>query len=156
MITTSIFVGTLFLQHDRNGLFLAVAQWIVAFSIFILSIKYGIGGKTKLDILVFVLAIITIILWKITQNNILALGLSIIVDLISFTPTLIKAYKSPETEDWKFYLSDTLAGLFSILSISLYTFANLLFPMYILLINGALVGIILLKSKGSHHIPNNK
>jgi len=69
--------------------------------------------------------------------------MSVVTDLIAFTPTLIKTWKLPHTEDWRFYMSDVIAGCFSLLSIAALDFKTILFPAYILFINTISVILIL-------------
>jgi len=129
-----LFVGTLLAQNDKNGIFL-------------LSIKKGIGGTGKMDIVVFIMAILSLIIWQTTKNPVLGLIMSVVTDLIAFSPTLIKTWKLPHTEEWKFYMSDVVASVFSILSIKSFSFGNLIFPIYILLINTTSVLMINLRKK---------
>ncbi len=140
-----LFVGTLFAQGDKNGIIIASAQLIGGFIILLLSIKKGIGGYARSDLVVFVLAIISLITWKTTNNPGLGLAMSIATDIIAFYPTLIKTWHRPETEEWKFYMSDVGASFFSILSITLYSPQNLAFPVYIFLLN--LGGVILILTR---------
>ncbi|HOR01808.1 MAG TPA: hypothetical protein PKZ92_00940 [Candidatus Woesebacteria bacterium] len=146
-VISLLFVGTLLAQGDRNGVFIAIAQLIGSLIIFILSIKKGMGGTEKFDFFILFMVILSLIIWKTTNNPTLGLIMSIVTDLMSFLPSLIKTWKYPETEEWKFYMSDTLASFFSILSIKLYSLANLAFPIYIFLINTATVLIILGRKK---------
>lgn len=147
-----LFVGTLFAQGDRNGIFIASTQLLGGFIILLLSIKKGMGGYAKSDIVVFMLAILSLIVWKTTDNPTLGLSMSIVTDLIAFYPTLIKTWHRPETEEWRFYMSDVIASLFSILSILVYSYQNLAFPIYIFLLN--LSGVILILSR-THHKKSN-
>jgi hypothetical protein len=142
-----LFVGTLLAQNDRNGIFIAIPQLIGGFVIFVLSLKKGIGGKGKMDIVVFIMAILSLIIWQTTNNPILGLIMSIVTDIIAFSPTLVKTWNLPHTEEWKFYMSDVVASTFSILSIKSYTYASLIFPIYILLINTTSVLMIHLRKR---------
>jgi len=142
-----LFVGTLFAQGDRNGIYIAGAQLIGGFIIFILSIQKGIGGYGKLDIVVFCLTIVSLVVWRTTQNPTLGLLMSIFTDLIAFSPTIIKTWNMPDTEEWKFYMSDVIASFFSILSIAIYSMENLAFPVYIFCINTIIVAMILGRKK---------
>lgn len=146
-VISLLFVGTLFAQGDRNGIFIAVAQLLGGFIIFLLSLKKGIGGYGKLDIVVFCMTILSLIVWKTTQNPTFGLLMSIITDLTAFAPTIIKSWTLPETEEWKFYMSDVIASFFSILSIVLYSMENVAFPFYIFCINTLSVVIILGRRK---------
>jgi hypothetical membrane protein len=57
-----IFVVVLFTQGDRNGLYLALVMFLCNFIVFILSIKNGIGGTTRLDMTVLFMAIFSLII----------------------------------------------------------------------------------------------
>lgn len=143
MLVSVLFVGTLFTNGDRNGIYLASAQLIGSIAMFYLSLKRGIGGNTKLDWIVFIMALGSLLVWQMTNNAFLGLVMSILTDFIGFVPTLVKTWKYPGTEEWKFYMSDVVASFFSILSISAFLLSNMVFPVYILLINITSVVMIL-------------
>lgn len=130
LLISLLFVGTLFAQGDRNAIYLALVTFIGTLAIFILSIKKGIGGTTKLDLVVFFMALFSLVVWYTTKNPILGLSMSIITDFIAFFPTLVKSWILPETEEWKFYILDVFSSLCSLLSISVFTFGKVIFPIY--------------------------
>lgn len=150
-IISLLFVGTLLAQGDRNGIFIAAAQLLGSFIIFLLSIRRGIGGYSRFDVFILLLAVLSLILWRTTDNPTLGLIMSIVTDMISFTPTIIKTWNLPETEEWKFYLSDVLASFFSILSIVNYSLETLAFPVYIFCIN--LLSVVLINTRRKHLKP---
>lgn len=147
LIVTVIFIATLYFQGDRNGLFLALAQGVGGILIFILSLKYGVGGASKSDWIIFAGAMISLIVWKTTDNPTLGLYASIITDLIGFFPTLIKSWKDPTSENWKFYGSDVLASFFNLLALRSFLLMDVAFPFYIFLLNFATVLILLYRNK---------
>ena len=138
-----LFVGTLHAQGDRNSIYMATTQLLGSAALFYLSLRRGMGGNTKFDWVVFTMAIGSLIIWQTTKNPLLGLLMSLMTDFIGFVPTLIKTWKYPETEEWKFYMSDVVASFFSILSITVVSLSNLAFPVYILLINITSVVMIL-------------
>jgi len=142
-----LFVGTLFAQNDKNGIYIAGTQLFGSAIIFILSLKRGIGGKSRMDLVVFIMAMFSLVIWQTTSNPVLGLTMSIVTDLIAFFPTLIKTWKLPHTEEWKFYMSDVLASTFNILSIKNYSYGSLIFPIYIFLINSTSVLMINLRKR---------
>ena len=80
---------------------------INAFIIFGLSIKYGMGGRTKFDIPCLVVAGIAIVLWLTTKNPALAVYFSTLAGFIGYLPTIKKAYLLPNTENtlsWVMYV----------------------------------------------------
>jgi hypothetical protein len=142
-----LFVGTLIAQKSWSALGLAGAQFVGNAIIFFLSIKKGMGGTSKTDFIVLTGAIISGIVWKLTDNPTLALIMSITTDFIAFVPSYIKIWKQPETEDWKFYCSDIVAGTFSILSLTSYALGDVAYPVYILLINFTTTLLIILRTE---------
>jgi hypothetical protein len=133
-VSTLIFISLLSIENNLSVL-LAGAQLISSFAIFILSFKYGVGGKSKIDFVVLFLALISIILWKSTNNPVLALSLFISSHLIGMIPTIYKCFKKPRTESLTFYFSDIVSGGFSLLSIGLINYSNFAFPLYIFVLN---------------------
>ena len=147
LIVTSLFVLTLLAQNDRTALFLAFAQFFGSLCIFVLSLKYGVGGTSKMDIIVFICAMGSLIVWKTTDNAVLGLYASILTDFIGFLPTLIKAWRKPSTEVWLYYACDVVAGLLNILALKTFLFNEVVFPVYILLVNLAITLILLYKKR---------
>lgn len=125
------------------ALWLALASTAQAIAVFVISIKHGYGGWAKLDIGCLVIAIIGIIFWQITGRPLLGLFASIVADYIGMVPAIVKTYKLPNTENWVFFMMDTCAGILSFLALSSITVYSASFPIYIVLINGAMVILIL-------------
>lgn len=146
-IVTAIFVGTLFSQGDRIGLFLAIPSFIGSTAIFILSIKYGVGGRSKMDIITLIGALFSLVVWKVTDNPTLGLYASILTDFIGFSPTLVKSYKEPYTESYLFYGCDLVASFFNLLALKSYLMMDLAFPLYIFLVNFTVTVIILIRRR---------
>lgn len=142
LLITSLSTLSLFAQGNTVAIWLAGVSTLQSILIFGLSIKYGMGGWEKSDLVCLAIASGGIILWKITDNPVLALYASIAADFAGMIPALIKTYKFPETEVWTFYLLDVFAALFSLLAIKVWTMQETSYPGYIMIIN--LIMIILI------------
>lgn len=114
--------------------------------IFSLSIKYGMGGWAKIDLLCLAMAVMGIGLWQSTKDPALALYASIAADFTGMIPALIKTYRFPETEVWSFYMLDVFAAGFSLLALTVWTAQEFSYPMYILIINLCMVILIIRKN----------
>lgn len=134
IINLVIFLSIFYLGNLAT-IWLIGTQLLTSIILGLLSLKYGMGGKTKSDLLVLFLAMITIIIWQLTKNPFLALNLSILVHFIGIYPTIIKCFKQPYTEELKLYLLDLFAGAFSILSLSVISWSVIIYPLYIFGIN---------------------
>ncbi|MDB5238538.1 MAG: rane protein [Candidatus Kaiserbacteria bacterium] len=141
-LITALTTLSLFAQHDRVAIWLAGASFIQAFVIFVLSLRYGMGGWAKTDILCLVIALAGIVLWQTTANPALGLYAAILADFTGMIPALIKTYHQPETEIASFYALDVLAALFSLLALSIWVPQGFAYPLYILIINTCMVMLV--------------
>ena len=83
-------------------------------------------------------AIAGIVLWALTDDPNLAILFSLGADVLAAVPTLLKAYRHPQTESWIAYAISTVGFGISILAIPSFTFENAAFVGYIFLLNGLL------------------
>jgi hypothetical protein len=121
---------------------LVAGDFLVTTTIAILCfVGYGYKKYGWLERVCFVLAIVAIISWQATNEPVLAIIFAIVADALAALPTVVKAYRDPWSEAPTMWLIVSLAALFGILSTTIIDAANLLFPIYILFING-LIGLL--------------
>ncbi|OGB65628.1 hypothetical protein A2296_02615 [candidate division CPR3 bacterium RIFOXYB2_FULL_35_8] len=144
LIITSLTTISLFFQGNRVAIYLAGISTLQSIIIFGLSINYGMVGYSKSDIICFIIALTGIVLWQITKNPVIALYFAIFADFIGMIPAMIKTYRFPKTEIYLFYLLDVFASFFSLLAITNRTFEEFSYPIYIMIINLVMIGLILL------------
>ena len=80
-------------------------------------------------------AMLGIVLWFFTKNPNIAILFSLIADILAGLPTLIKAYRHPETESWKAYTISTFGFGLCVLAIPSFTFENYAFIGYLFALN---------------------
>ena len=90
---------------------------------------------SSLDKFCGLLSVLAVILWIVFNNGNIAILLSIIADAAAGVPTIIKAYKEPETESSSPYLFFALNAFITLLTIKVWDFAHFGFPVYILLLS---------------------
>ncbi len=90
---------------------------------------------TKFDLLCGGLSIIGIIFWLLTQVGNIAITFSILADGLAALPTLVKAYKYPETESGWTYLTNSFSSAITLLTITKWTYASYAFPVYLFIIS---------------------
>ncbi len=142
LLITALSTVSLIAQHNNVAVWLAGVSTLQAIIIFYLSIQRGMGGWSKIDILCLIIAIIGIIVWQTTNNPILGLYFSILADFTGMIPALIKTYQLPHTENVWFFALDTLAGLFTLFAVTTFTAEQIAYPIYIFIINAAMVFLI--------------
>lgn len=99
----------------------------------------------KIDITCGALSVIGVILWLLTGVGNIAIALSIFADSMAAIPTVIKAYRYPETESHWAFTSGFVAATLTLLTIKNWNFATYGFSLYILMINGLLSILIFTK-----------
>jgi hypothetical protein len=134
---------SLFAQHNNVAIYLAAVSTIQGIVIFALSIKYGMGGWTKLDVSCLIIAAMGIVLWQVTHQPVLALYASIMADFTGSVPTLIKTFRYPDTEVWTFYFLDTFAAGFNLLALHVWTVQQFAYPLYLVFINLSIVILVI-------------
>lgn len=94
---------------------------------------------TKFDILCGILSFLAIIIWVTTKNGTISLVFAILADLFAGIPTIIKSWKYSETETFTPYAFGILSQTITIFTITNFSFQNLGFPIYLILMNLSLV-----------------
>lgn len=143
LLITGLATASLFAAGNDVAVWLAGSMSVMSAVIFLLSLKYGMGGWDRLDILCLGIALAGIVVWMVTDNPALALLSSVIADFTGVVPTLVKSYFQPKTEVWTFFALGAAASFFNLLAIKNLTFAEFIYPLYLFLINGVLVAFIL-------------
>ena len=136
---------SLYVQGDRTVVWFLGICAFQSLVMLIMSIKYGMGGWAKIDILCLVIALIGIVLWKVTANPALGLYGAITADIAGMIPALIKTYRLPKTEYYLTYVLDLTAILLTGLAVQSGGFNEYLYPAYLFLINAVMLIFILRK-----------
>jgi len=115
--------------------------------VFLLSIKRGMGGRSKFDLLVLFASLALFALWAVTRDTRTTTIIAVMIDCIAALPTLYKAYIHPETEVYLQWILAAVAGFFSMLAVGTSTdYILYIYPLYIVIMNGL---IVLAKFAGS-------
>lgn len=136
-----------------DSLWLTVFDSIGAIIIFLLSIKYGMGGFTKRDIRALIAAGIGLILWYVTRDAIYALLITMVIDAIGTALTVIKTYEQPSTETYTVWLLVSIASILAMISVGSFDITLLAYPFYIFLAN---FSVVMAKFLAENRILNQK
>lgn len=97
------------------------------------------------------LSLTALVLWLVTGKGDIAIFFSICADLLACLPTAVKAYSNPETESSNAFVAGFFGTILGLLTIQHWTFANYAFPAYLVIVNGGLAGLIILRGRVLHH-----
>lgn len=135
----------------RTTIWVGLAYVFTGLTILLLSLKYGMGGFSHLDVICLLLAITGIVVWVKTDSALLALCFSTFASKIGYLPTIKKAYFYPDTENT---FSWTMTSLTSVLNIfALATLApTIAVPVLLGTIGPTIVAYLLLFPAAHHKI----
>jgi len=103
--------------------------------ILILAFKFGVGGKSRFDIMSLAVALAAFILLFVVDGVLFGLILALVVDGIGAMLTIRKLLIDPTSESKWFWGINTISGIFAIMSLELYSLENLLFPLYVVMLS---------------------
>ena len=89
-------------------------------------------------------ALAGLILWYFTDTAVYALAISITISAIGGTVTVAKAYRAPQSETMTTWLVSFVASILAIWSIGTPDIILLAYPLYLFVLNGAIVVAMML------------
>lgn len=155
LLITTLGFFSLFAQGDRVVVWFLGICAVQSLVMFLMSFKYGMGGWALIDVLCLAIAIVGIVLWRVTSNPALALYAAVVADIAGMIPALIKTFRLPDTEYYLSYIFDVLAIIFTILAVRNGGFNEYLYPVYLFLVNGLMLVFILrpkLRREGQNNL----
>ena len=113
-------------------------------TVFIASVvnKKAEWKLTRFDLICGALSIVGLILWLITKVGNVAIFFSIVADGLAAVPTIVKAYKYPDTEIAWPWLATDFGVVLTLLTINAWTFANSGFIIYILVLDTLIFSLV--------------
>jgi hypothetical protein len=96
--------------------------------------KKAYWAIARFDYICGLVSILALIVWYFTKNPDLAIILAILADVLAGLPTLVKGWKFPQTENGFLFLGTLFSAATSFSEIHHWTFAEIAFPIYLMLI----------------------
>lgn len=143
MILSIVVTASSFAAGAFNTLWVPLCGVIGQGTIAFLAIKRGKGNWSKFDMICLFGVGLGLVFWWHFNSPIIALSMTLAVDLIGVLPTFKKSYQEPESENlltWMLYL---FSSIFLILSVESWTWVLGLFPIYLFTVNFIIVVLLL-------------
>lgn len=140
-VYSALFTVLFVAQMDAQAGWLLVATGGYIFSstlIAVLSLRYGYGKFHLRDTISLAVAALGLLAWQLTNSPLLAIIMVVIVDFAGFWLTLVKTWHAPHSETLIAWQLSLVATLFSIVSISKWSWAVIIYPLYAL-VGGTLI-----------------
>ena len=130
MLSATYFASAL---STGGGVLFTFGELVGPGLIFLVSLKYGVGGKSRFDLVSLVIALVAFVLLFVASNVLFGLILALVVDGIGFMLTARKLAKDRSSEQKMPWLLYSLGGLLAIFGLQTFSVENLLFPIYIVI-----------------------
>lgn len=117
-----------FASGARNSLWLFGAGTLMTGAIFIASLKNGVGGHTRQDIVALVASLFGIALWFVFKSPLFSIFANAFVAVVALVPSFAKAKKAPETETKIAWSGGTISALLATISVGSLNWRLLLLP----------------------------
>jgi len=127
-LAVTYFVGAL---KSEGAILMMVGELVAPLIIFVLSLKYGVGGKSLFDRVCLGIAAVSFILLLIVDSPLWGLVLALSVDLIGMILTVRKLLKDRASEPRLTWALFCIASTFGIFSLEKYTIETLIVPVYL-------------------------
>lgn len=128
------------------SLWLVVSFLVSTLTIFLLSIKKGVGGGTKLDYVVLAGSLAGLVLWWLFDSPAASTISNLVFASLAFIPTIIKSWHEPGTETNIKWLLGAIGAGFTVISVGAIDLPLLLLPVYSFVLNLGIY-LILVRNK---------
>jgi len=132
----------------ENTIWVPYVEFLGPLIIAILSLKYGEGGlNDRTDAICLFGATLSIVLWIIFKNPVVALVTNLATDSFAIVPTIKKSFLRPEGEDFWAWFGTGVADSLNMFAVERFNFAILVYPIYMLLSDLIIIFILLFRKK---------
>lgn len=133
-----------------------IGDFVVTFTIFLLSLWRGQGGLNRLDISCLLIAFGGLVVSQLAQQPIIIVVGAVLADTVALIPTLKKALLQPDTESASTYSFTAVAATMGVLAVGQWNLLLLFYPVYLFLANFVAAIVILVSQYQARRIVRAK
>jgi hypothetical protein len=111
-------------------------------SVVFLGLRHGFVRYGRFDVFCQLSVVVGIVLWQIFDSPTLGVVAALVIDFIGALPTFRHSWQKPSEETWQTFAISSFASVFGLLALTQYNLVSVSFPLYLLVVNGALAIVI--------------
>ena len=129
------------------SLALTLGQTVSCVVIFALALRRGVGGVSPVELAMLAIATLGIAGWYLVDDPTVATCSVVVADVIAVGLMLPKTYREPRSETLSTYLIGLVSTVLAIAAVGADAPSLLIYPLYILVADGAVAGMIALRRR---------
>ncbi len=129
------------------SLALTLGQAVSCAAIFLLALRRGVGGVSRVEIALLAIAALGIAGWQVADDPTVATWSVVAADIIGVGLMLPKTYREPHSETLSTYVIGLFSTMFALAAVGSGAPSLLIYPLYILAADGAVVAVIGLRRR---------
>jgi hypothetical protein len=129
------------------SLVLTVGQVVSCSGIFLLALRRGVGGVSPLELALLGIAALGVVGWQIADDPAVATCSVVAADLIAVALMLPKTFRNPRSETLETYVIGVVSTVFALAAVGSGTASLLIYPLYLLIADAAVAGLIFLRRR---------
>lgn len=134
-------------EGGGGGAYVTLSTAVINFMIVAYSLRHGEKNITRSDWIVFILALMALPVWQMTQNALYAVLVICVIDLLAFWPTVRKSWLKPFEEATVPFLIGGVGFGCGLLALDAFTLTTALYPALVLTANMFFVAMVLYRRK---------
>ena len=137
-VLAGVMTVSAFIEGAMASAVMTAITFIACATVTILGWQRRTGGINRVDMVCLVGAVLGIASLAIFKSPLIALAVSVAVDIIAFIPTLVHAWTSPYEESLTCFALSALGGTLAVLAVLVgeVSVVALLYPVYSMVFNG--------------------
>jgi hypothetical protein len=141
-LLSAIVLASQYADGGHWSLLVAVAQVIGSAVIWAFSLTRGVGGTSRLDLTLGAVAALGVVGWSASGDPTIATVSIVIADTMAVSMMLPKTFRLPYSETPSAYAISAVSGLFAIAAVGSLDFGLLVYPVYVVAADVAVVAVI--------------
>jgi hypothetical protein len=125
------------------SLLMAVSQLLGTLLILLLSIRGGVGGTSRIEIVLLAIAASGVVGWYVAGDPTIATLCVVLSDFVAVVMMMPKTYADPYSETLSAYVLSALSGLCALVAVGSLDFGLIIYPAYIVCADLAVAVVVL-------------
>ena len=130
---------------------MAVSQLLGTLLILLLSIRRGVGGTSRFDVVLLAIAASGVVGWYVAGDPTIATICVVLSDLVAVVMMMPKTYADPYSETLSAYVMSAASGACALVAVGSLDFGLLVYPAYIVCADLAVAVVVLAQRPRAPH-----